>query len=162
MWLARDVTGAMTSQADACSYCMGSVVSIPSLIYLYSSYFVVPDYCATVSAANLCTYSNEHSMYIRFLWDSPTNIRESIKTFQGQSLDYFPWWSVTKKKSFITLIPGRRQWWRKPEKTGQLIKKFGRVLFKMSLLPTFLKTWQLTQTFGHFRPLLITKHWVHL
>jgi len=31
---------AMMSQADACSYCMGSVVSISSQIYLYSSYFV--------------------------------------------------------------------------------------------------------------------------
>jgi hypothetical protein len=29
----------MTSLADACSYCMGSVVSISSRIYLYSSYF---------------------------------------------------------------------------------------------------------------------------
>jgi hypothetical protein len=30
---------AMMSQADACSYCMGSAVSISSKIYLYSSYF---------------------------------------------------------------------------------------------------------------------------
>jgi hypothetical protein len=29
----------MTSQADACSYCMGSVVVIASQIYLYFSYF---------------------------------------------------------------------------------------------------------------------------
>jgi hypothetical protein len=46
----------MTSQANACSYCMGSVVLILSQIYLYSSYsenkvktlVVLDDYGATL------------------------------------------------------------------------------------------------------------------
>jgi len=35
--------------------------------HLWSANFA-PDYSATVLAAEMCTNSHEHSMYIRFLW----------------------------------------------------------------------------------------------
>jgi hypothetical protein len=46
----------MTSQADACIYCMGSKVSSLSPIYLYSSYFDMGqslDYLNEMSMMNL-------------------------------------------------------------------------------------------------------------
>jgi hypothetical protein len=43
------------SQANTCTYCMGSLVSSLSRIYLYSSYFDAPDNSVTVLVTKMGT-----------------------------------------------------------------------------------------------------------
>jgi len=42
-------------------------VLVKKVVYTYVASVFTPNYCATVSSAIICEYSNEHSMYIRFL-----------------------------------------------------------------------------------------------
>jgi len=39
-----------------------------SIVGTYGATVFAPDFGTTVLAAKMCTNSNEHSMYVRFLW----------------------------------------------------------------------------------------------
>ncbi len=42
-------------------------VPVKKVVDTYEAPVFTPNYSATVSSAKICTYSNEHAMYIRFL-----------------------------------------------------------------------------------------------
>jgi hypothetical protein len=42
-------------------------VLVKKVVYTYEASVFTPNYSATVSSAKICAYSNEHSMYIRFI-----------------------------------------------------------------------------------------------
>ncbi len=53
-------------------------------VHTYGAPIFTPDYNTTVLAAKICTNSNKHSMYIRFLWRYQNN-QQSINFISGQN-----------------------------------------------------------------------------